>query len=143
MDSHFQYRCRVLGVAGAFEISHLQELQNRAASIVINNRYATSSNTLIKQLGWKTIDEMIQYESRVIMYKFVHGLAQRYRHDLTIRNIKNPSYELLNTAPDPQIPKRNSANDQKGFSFRGAKLWNSLSTGINSALAIIKLKKSI
>ena len=29
---------------------------------------------LIKQLGWKKIEEMIQYQSRVMVYKSVKGL---------------------------------------------------------------------
>ena len=67
------------------------------------------------------------------MYKSVNELASHYLYDLFIRNIENPSYELRNTATDLQIPKRHTANGQKGFSFRGAKLWNSLSSEIKSA----------
>ena len=65
---------------------------------------------------------MIQYEARVMVYKSVSGLAPHYLHDLFTRNIEDPSYELRNTATDLRIPERNTANGQKGFSFRGAKL---------------------
>ena len=133
MGPHFQYFCPVCGVAGASEINHLQKLQNRAARIITNSRYDAPSNNLIRQLGVKKIDEMIQCEARVMVYKSVNGLAQHHLHDLFTRNIKPPSYELCNTATDLRIPKRNTANGQKGFSFQGAKLWNSLPTELKTA----------
>ena len=143
MDPHFRYCCPVWGVAGATEISHLQKLQNRAARIITNSRYDAPSDNLIKQLGWSKIDEMIQYESRVMVYKSVNELAPHNLNDLFIRNIENPSYELRNTATDLQIPKRYTANGQKGFSFRGAKLWNSLSTEIKSERTITNFKTAL
>ena len=75
IDPHFRYCCPVWGVAGASEINHLQKLQNRAARIIASSRYDAPSKMLIKQLGWRTIEEVIQYESRVMAYKSVKGLA--------------------------------------------------------------------
>ena len=126
LDPHFRYCSPVWGVAGATEISHLQKLQNRTARIITNSRYDAPSDNLIKQLGWRKIDERLQYESRVMVYKSITGLAPNCLHDLFIRNIANPSYELRKAGTDLQIPKQNTANGQKGFLFRGAKLWNSL-----------------
>ena len=140
VDPHLRYCCPVWGVAGANEINHLQELWNRAARIITNSRCDAPSDNLIKQFGWRKIDEMIQYESQFMVYKSINGLAPYYLHDLFIRNIANPSYELHNTATVLQIPKRNTANGQKGFSCRGAKLWNSLSTEIKWAPATTKFK---
>ena len=95
---------------------------------------------LIKQLGWRTIEEMIQYESRVMVYKSENGLAPQYLQDIFTRNSENPSYELRSTATDLHIPKQNTASGQKGFSFRGSKLWNSLSAEIKSAPTLISFK---
>ena len=118
----------------------LQKLQNRAARIITNSRCDASSNNFIKQLGWRKIDEVIQYEARVMVYKSVNGLAPHYLHDLFTRNIENPSYLLRSTATDRGMPKRNAANGQKWFSFRGAKLWNSLPTELKSAPTITTFK---
>ena len=68
---------------------------------------------LIKHIGWRTIEEMIQYESRVMIYKSVNGLAPQYLQDIFTRNSENPSYELRSTATDLHIPKRNTAVDKK------------------------------
>ena len=134
------YCCLVWGVARATEISHLQKLQNCAARIITNSRYDAPSDNHIKRLGWRKIDEMIQFESRVIVYKSINGLAPHYLHDLFIRNIAYPPYELRKTTTDLQIPKGNTANGQKGFSFKGAKLWNCLSTEIESAPSSINFR---
>ena len=99
-----------------------------------------NNNILIKQLGWRTIEEMIQYESRVMVYKSVNGLAPQYLQDIFTRNSENPSYELRSTATDLHIPERNTTSGQKGFSFRGSKLWNSLSAEIKSAPTLISFK---
>ena len=105
MDPHFRYCCPVWGVAGVSEINHLQKLQNCAARIITNSRYDAPSKMLIKQLGWRTIEEMIEYESRVMVYKSVNGLAPQYLQDIFNRNSENPSYELRSTATDLHIPK--------------------------------------
>ena len=95
MDPHFRYCCPVWDVAGASEINHLQKLQTHAARIITSSRYDAPSKMLIKQLGWRTIKEMIQYESRVMVYKSVDGLAPQYFQDIFTRNSANPSYELV------------------------------------------------
>ena len=86
---------------------------------------------------------MIQYESQAMVYKSVNRLAPQDIYDLFIRNSENPPYELHRTGSDFQIPNRDTANDQKVFSFRGGKLWRSLSTEIKSAPTINSFKKSL
>ena len=89
VDPHFRYRCPVWGIAGASDINHLQKLQNRAARMITSSRYDAPSKMLIKQLGWRTIEEMIQYESRVMVYKPVNRLAPQYLQDIFSRNSEN------------------------------------------------------
>ena len=108
-------------------------MKNRVVWPGPNSRYDARSDNLIKQLGWRKIDEMIQYESRVMVYKSINELASHCLHDLFIRNIENPSYELRNTATDLQIPKRHTANGQKGC----------LSSEIKSARTITNFKTAV
>ena len=44
---------------------------------------------------------------------------------------------------DLRLPKKNSANGQKYFSFRGAKLWNSHPAEAKTASSLNGFKKSI
>ena len=65
-------------------------------------------------------------KSRSMVYKSLNGLAPQYMRNLFTRNSACNSRSLRNTAADLRLPMKTSANGQKCFSFRGAKLWNSL-----------------
>ena len=68
IEPHFRYSCSVWRCAGSNELSQLQKLQNRAARILTNSSFDTSSRQLIDMLGWKTIDQLIAEESKSIIY---------------------------------------------------------------------------
>ena len=114
------------GVCGAAEIHQLQKLQNRAARIITGSNYDAPSKPLIESLGWKTINDMIQFESRVMVFKSLNRLTPQYLSDLFVANSTNPSYNLRSTDTDLTLPKRNTSTGQKSFLYRGAKLWNGL-----------------
>ena len=59
--------------------------------------------------------------------KSVHELAPEYLRGPFTGNSQLASQKLRNTATDMRLPKKKSANGQKCFSYRAAKLWNSLS----------------
>ena len=68
----------------------IYKLQNHAARITTGSRHDATSNSHIKQLCWRTIEEMIEHESQVMAFKSVNGLAPQYLHELFIRNSTNP-----------------------------------------------------
>ena len=71
-----------------------------------------------------------------MVYKSLNGLAPHYMSKLFTRNSTGNSRSLRNTATDLRLPKKSSANGQKCFSFRGAKLWNSLPAETKQASSI-------
>ena len=115
------------GCAGTTEINGLQKLQNRAARIVANSSFDTPSIKLIEKLGWKTINEVIDIESKTIVFKSLNELAPPYLRSVFRKNFQSTSYRLHNTSTDLRLPKIGTENGKKCFSFRGSKLWNSLS----------------
>ena len=126
LEPHFRYCCYVWGCCGNTDINQLKKLQNRAARIVTNSSFDSPSRPLIVNLGWKTIRELVDEESRSMVYKSLNGLAPQYMRNLFTRNSACNSRSLRNSATDLRLPMKTSANGQKCFSFRGAKLWNSL-----------------
>ena len=80
----------------------------------------------VSGLGWKTIDKLIAEESNTIVYKSLNDLAPQYLSCLFTRNSAGEARTLRNTSTDLRIPKKTSLNGQRGFSYRGVKLWNSL-----------------
>ena len=114
------------GVCGAAEIHQLQKLQNRAARIIADSNYDAPCKPLIESLGWKTINDMIQFESRVMVFKSINRLTPQYLLDLFVANSTNPSYSQRSTDTDLTLSKRNTSTGQKSFSYWGTKLWNGL-----------------
>ena len=78
-----------------------------------------------------------------MVYKSINGLAPQYMSNLFTRNSASSSRDLRNTQTDLRLPKKTSINGQKCFSFRGAKLWNSLPAETKQAPSINVFKQNI
>ena len=63
---------------------------------------------------------------KITVFKSINGTVPQYLFDLVVANSTKPKYNLRNTATDLKIPKKNSSTGQKGFSYRGSGLFNSL-----------------
>ena len=74
VEPHFRYCCSVWGCCGTTDINQLQKLQNRAARIVTNSIFDSPSGPLIRSLGWKTIRELVNEESRSVQISLSMGL---------------------------------------------------------------------
>ena len=143
VEPHFRYCCSVWGCAGSSNINQLQKLQSRAARIITNISFDTPSRSLIAELGWKTIEELIGYETKTMVFKSLNDLAPQYLCNLFTKNSVCSSRSLRNIETDLRLSKKSSANGQKCFSFRGAKQWNSLLAESKSASSLGGFKKTI
>ena len=114
-EPHFRYCCSVWGCAGTTEINRLQKLQNRAVRIVTNSSFDTHSNQLIEKLGWKTINELIDIESKTIVFKTLNELAPPYLCSLFRKNSQSTSYRLRNTSTDLRLPKKVQKTARNAF----------------------------
>ena len=94
------------GCAGTTEINRLQKLQNRDARIVTNSSFDTPSNQFIEKQGCKTIIELIDIESKTMVFKSLNKLAPPYLRSLFRKNSQSTLYRLRNTSTDLRIPKK-------------------------------------
>ena len=96
VEPHFRYCCSVWGCAGTTKINRLQKFQNRAARIVTNSSFDTPSNQLTDNLGWKTINELIDIESKTMVFKSLNELAPPYLRSLfrKIREVPRIDYAI-------------------------------------------------
>ena len=115
-------------------------IQNRAARIVTNSQFDAPSKPLIQSLGWKTIQELINRQVNLTVFKCLNSIAPKYLCDIFTKNTVNATRSLRNTNTDLSLPLRRSANGQKCFSFRGAKCWNDLSTAAKQTTSIKAFK---
>ena len=129
--------CRVCGAA---EIHHLQKLQNRAARIIIVSNCDATIKPLIESLSWKTINEMIQFESRAIVFKSLNRFTSQYLLDLFVAKLHQSLIQPKEYGHRSYITKENTSTGQTSFLYRGAELWNSLPDPSNRASSLISFK---
>ena len=89
VEPHFRYCCSVWGCCGSTGINHLQKLQDRAARIVTSSSIDAPSRPLMNELGWKTIDELVDNESKVMVYISQHQLAPQYLSSMSTKKLKS------------------------------------------------------
>ena len=134
-------------MSGLAEIQQLQKVQNRAARIITGSNYDAPNKPFIKDLGWKRIENVIQYELQIVVYKFRNGRALQYLYNMFVAKSSDSSYNLRGTETDLKLPKQTSPNGQKGLSYSDSKMWKSLPTEskLESTLAPIfpSFKKSL
>ena len=126
VEPQLSYCCSVWGCCSESKINALQKIQNRAARIVTNSPYDASAAPLIQNLGWPTISNLIRKETATLTYKSLNSLAPVYMRNLFTKYSDDRDRSLRSTETDLRLPLLKTANGQKAFSYRGAKLWNSL-----------------
>ena len=140
---YFPYCCSMWSCWSATEIQHLQRLENRAARVVTNSAYDAHIKPILEKLGWKTIQQLICIQTETTTFKSLDYLAPQYLSNLLNKNSSCTSYNFRNTNADVRLPKINTTQGQKAFSFRGAKTWNSLTIEAKSASSLRQHKKAI
>ena len=78
-----------------------------------------------------------------MVYKSINNMAPQYMSEIFTRNLDEATRQLQNTNTDLKMPKKRTCNGQKSFSFRGAKLWNSLDTEAKQATSLNRFKSLI
>ena len=126
VEPHFHYCASVWGCCGKTEIIKLQKLQNRAIRIITTSKFDAPCKPLLLKLGLKSVQEIIDYNTNSMVFKSINGLAPGYLFNLFVKNSHNASCILRDTSTNLRIPKKNTSNGQKGFSYRGVKAWNNL-----------------
>ena len=97
VEPGFRNCCSVWGCCGKTDVDQLQKLQNRAAKVVTNSSFDAPSRPLIRSFGWKTVRELVDQDSRLMVYKSMNGLAPRYKSNLFTRISASSSCSRRNT----------------------------------------------
>ena len=140
VEPHLSYCCSVWGCRSESKLDVLQKIQNRAARIVTGSPYDASAAPIIQNLGWSTISNLVRKETATLTYKSLNSLAPDYVRKLFAKCSDDRERFLRSSETDLKIPLLKTINGQKAFSYRGAKLWNSLerATKLAPSLKIFK-----
>ena len=69
---YFDYCSPVWGCIGKCQSERLQKLQNRGARIITNSSYANPSSSLLRDLGWDTLQQRRAKQLADTMFKVVN-----------------------------------------------------------------------
>ena len=141
VEPHLGYCCSVWGNCSKRKIDSLQKVQNRAARLVMNSGYDALVAPLMRSLGWPTISNLIHKESAALTNKSLNELAPEYMRNLFTRCSEKNGRVLRSTDTDLKWPLLQTSAGQKVFSYRGARLWNSLSREAKVATSLSVFKR--
>ena len=118
--------------------SKLQKLQNRAARILSSSSYDVNADDLIARLGWNKLDFQLKFETAVMVYKSLNGLAPDYLR--TMFSNRSDTYSLRESAGKLTVPLPRTKFPKNSFSYRGAVLLNSLPVDLRQAQTLTSFK---
>ena len=138
---HIDYCCTVWGQCSSGYEAKLIRFQKRAARLILDKGIDTPSAELFSKLGWMTFPNRVKYQTAVLMYKSLNGLAPNYlnnkfqiTHDITQRNLRSTSSNSL------YIPKPSCELFRKSFAYSGSSIWNQLPQNVRSAPSLKSFK---
>ena len=67
--SYLSYIIPLIGGSPEYLITALQTLQNRAARLVTKSDWGTSSSSMMSQIGWLSVRQLIVLQSLMIIFK--------------------------------------------------------------------------
>ena len=125
------YGINMWGNSAACYIKRIQILQNKAARIILNADWYTSSHVLLTQLKWMSISQRKNYHICLLMYKLFNGLTPSA---CNVFEFNDDSYNFRDTTSIVlKVPHPNTELFKKGFRYSGSVLWNSLPADVHDA----------
>ena len=123
-------------------VKKLQLVQNFAARIVVGLRKYDHVSPALKELKWLNITDQLYLRDAVLVFKSLHHLTPYYLSEKFKRNSEVHS-RVTRNVNDLHLPLCRLVTGQRTFSFRGAKLWNSLPPEIKSEQTLKSFKHKL
>ena len=126
VESHIRYGNVVWSSCGEVLLTKLQKIQNRAAGIVTSSEFDENAEPLIKELGWKTVRELVRYDTTITMHKSMHKIAPTYMSNI-FQPLKDVhQIKLRDTSSNLRLPRVRTNMGLRSFSYQGGAVWNKL-----------------
>jgi hypothetical protein len=121
------YCLPLFGSCNKTQLGDLQVLQNKAAQVVTRSPPRSVRNIMFDKLDWLTVNQLMSYHTLIQVYKIRRSGEPEYlAHAL---KIDNRNGHIV-------VPNSDLTLAMKSFTFRGARLWNSLPIPIRKCLKI-------
>ena len=122
-------------------VHKLQLLQNFAARILTNTKKFDHISPILNELGWLTIEELLNLRDVIMIYKCINGLASNY---LSSKLYKRSDTHAYNTRLKEHfsLPLCRTSIAQRNFYYRALKSWNKLSVATRNPSSLAQFKRS-
>ena len=96
------------------------------AHIVTRSESDEDTEPIIKELGWKTVRELVRYDTAITMHKSMHNIAPSY-----LSNFFQPLKDVhqikpWDTSVNLRLPHVTMNMGLKNFFYQGDAVWNKL-----------------
>ena len=144
VESRLRYCSTVWGNCNNSLKANFQRIQNRAARIITHAKYGSvDSEALLKKLGWLNVQQLIDFNTAVMVYKSKNNTAPSYLSECFAKPsaIHSHNTRSANRAIFPT--HTNAKFGQKSFTQYGSSIWNKLDREVQEIKNIDNFKKTL
>ena len=140
--SYLRYLVPLYDGCPEYHLNSLQVLQNKAARLVTKANWYTPSTTMLQQVGWLTIRQMIVYHSLIMIYQVKQEKKPSYIYD-RISTSFNVATRLAENNGIKENRKMKTNLGIQSFLPRAINDWNRLPADIRTTSNLIKFKAGV
>ena len=115
-----------MGICGKTLKNKLQSMQYRAARLVCKTAPETDDEVALENFGRLNVQQLIEYNTALLIWKSKHGLAPTYISDMFVPVKSVHNHDTRNTEFGFHPAKKNLTAGTKSFSHSGCQIWNKL-----------------
>ena len=121
-------------------IAQMLERVQRKASLICTGAYRhTETQTLLRDLAWKTLETRRKEHKLIVFYKIFHGIYPSYLYAL-LPPVNNPRYRLRNSS-EFKLPHARLNSSINSFFPSTAKVWNNIPPPIKESSSVPVFKR--
>lgn len=134
------YCLTIWGNCPKSQLERINKIQKRIAHLILDAPFDTPSKTLFHELKWLQINDRINFQKAVLVYKCINWKMPEYMREI-FDEIQGP-YALWSTIHGHvKLPKPKTEQFRYSLKYSGAKIWNSLPTSVRSATSVESFKE--
>ena len=140
--SYLRYLVPLYGGCPDYLLNSLQILQNKAARLVTKSSWFTPTSTMLQQVGWLNIRQLIAYHSLIMIYQIKHEKKPSYIFDRISATFNVATrFAETNAIKDSRTMKTNIG--KQSFLPRTISAWNRLPVDLRTTSSLEKFKSCL
>lgn len=138
------YMIPLWGGCEKFLIKSLQVVQNKAARTVAKMGIYTPVQTLLRQCGWLSVNQLVFFHTSLLLFKILNNGKPKYLFSMISTEL-NYLTRADNTGKLRVVADYtpNQGLNWKSFRWRSVRFWNQLPANIRTMNSLLKFKSHL